>query len=66
MTTTIKYYGVDFVLCKPHTIELLKEEIQREEWERSAQEAIQRAYSEGDWALFSDLYKDLYGVRPRW
>ena len=20
----------------------------------------------GDWDLYSDLYKDLYGVRPRW
>ena len=64
--TTINYRGVDFVLCKPHTIELLQEEIHREEWERSAQEALERAYSEGDWDLFSDLYKDLYGVRPRW
>ena len=66
MTTTINYYGVNFVLCNPDTIALIKEELQRDEWERSAWEAIQRAYAEGDWDLYSDLYKDLYGIRPRW
>ncbi len=66
MTTTINYYGVNFVLCNPETIALIKEELQRDEWERSAWEAIQRAADEGDWDLYSDLYKDLYGIRPRW
>ena len=66
MTTTINYYGVNFILCNPETIALIKEELQREEWERSTWEAIQRASAEGDWDLYSDLYKDLYGIRPRW
>lgn len=21
---------------------------------------------EGDWSFYSDIYKDVYGVRPRW
>lgn len=35
------------------------------EWRRKALVWLQKAYEEGDWGLYSDLYKDLYGVRPR-
>ena len=64
--TTLVYNGVTFTLCNPQTIALLHEEMRREEWERSTWEAIQKASAEGDWDLYSDLYKDLYGIRPRW
>jgi hypothetical protein len=40
--------------------------MEREEWEIATYKAIQRAYEEEDWDLYSDLYKDLYGIRPRW
>lgn len=36
------------------------------DWERQAREALLEAYRNGDWGLYSDLHKDLYGVRPRW
>lgn len=64
--TTLIYKGVTFTLCNPQTIALIREEIEREEWERSTWEAIQRASANEDWDLYSDLYKDLYGIRPRW
>ena len=64
--TKIEYYGVNFILCKPQTVALLREEIEREEWEISARKALERALANEDWDLYSDLYKDLYGVRPRW
>lgn len=28
--------------------------------------SLEYAADRGDWDLYSDLYKDLYGVRPRW
>lgn len=64
--TKIEYYGVNFILCKPQTVALLREEIAREEWEISARKALERALADEDWDLYSDLYKDLHGVRPRW
>ena len=64
--TTINYNGVNFILCNPQTIAFIREEMEREEWEIATYKAIQRAYEEEDWDLYSDLYKDLYGVRPRW
>jgi hypothetical protein len=64
--TKIEYYGVNFILCKPQTVALLREEIEREEWEISARKALERALADEDWDLYSDLYKDLHGVRPRW
>jgi hypothetical protein len=64
--TKIEYYGVTFILCKPQTVALLREEIEREEWENSTRKALERALANEDWDLYSDLYKDLYGVRPRW
>ena len=30
------------------------------------QECRKVAEETGDWSVYSDLYKDLYGVRPRW
>jgi hypothetical protein len=64
--TKIEYYGVTFILCKPQTVALLREEIEREEWENSTRKALERALANEDWDLYSDLYKDLYGIRPRW
>lgn len=64
--TTINYNGVNFILCNPETIAFIREEMEREEWEIATYKAIQRAYEEEDWDLYSDLYKDLYGIRPRW
>lgn len=64
--TKIEYYGVNFFLCKPQTVALLREEIEREEWEIATRKALERALADEDWDLYSDLYKDLHGVRPRW
>lgn len=64
--TKIEYYGVTFILCKPQTVALLREEIERDEWENSTRKALERALANEDWDLYSDLYKDLYGIRPRW
>lgn len=66
MITVIEYYGVTFTLCNPQTIAFLREEIERDAWEVDTQKAIDRAFEEGDWDLYSDLYKDLHGIRPRW
>ena len=32
--------------------------------ERELFAALQAAKAAGDWSLYSDLYKDLYGIRP--
>lgn len=64
--TKIEYCGVTFILCNPKTVATLREEIEREEWEISARKALERALAEEDWDLYSDLYKDLHGIRPRW
>lgn len=34
-------------------------------WYETAFICLQEAYKSGDWDLYSDLYKDLFGVRPR-
>jgi hypothetical protein len=64
--TKIEYCGVNFILCKPQTVALLREEIEREEWEIATRKALERALADEDWDLYSDLFKDLHGVRPRW
>lgn len=64
--TTINYNGVNFILCNPETIAFIREEIEREEWEIATRKALERALANEDWDFYSDLYKDLYGVRPRW
>jgi hypothetical protein len=66
MTTIIKYCGVTFTLCHPQTVALLREEMEREEWEIATRKALARALADEDWDLYSDLYKDLHGIRPRW
>ncbi len=33
-------------------------------WYEAAFICLQNAYESGDWDLYSDLYKDLFGVRP--
>ena len=54
------------------TIEVLEEERRAIEDERRAWEDMQRAYEIAcksndpmDWDIYSDLFKDCYGVRPR-
>jgi hypothetical protein len=47
-------------------VALLREEIEREEWEIATRKALERALADEDWDLYSDLFKDLHGVRPRW
>ena len=64
--TKIEYCGVNFILCKPQTVALLREEKEREEWEIATRKALERALADEDWDLYSDLFKDLHGVRPRW
>lgn len=29
-------------------------------------ELAEEAHRTGDWSVYSDVYKDIYGVRPRW
>lgn len=55
------------------TIQTLEEERKAIEDERNAWEnmhkALERAEQSNDpvdWAIYSDLYKDCYGVRPRY
>ena len=38
-------------------------------WERQVDEALEVARKSGDptaWEVYSDLYKSVYGIRPRW
>ena len=35
-------------------------------YERQLMEEEAVARATGDWSVYSDLYKDLYGIRPRW
>lgn len=34
------------------------------QWERDALRWLREAAEAGDWSFYSDLHKDLYGVRP--
>lgn len=34
------------------------------EWEENAHRWLREAAEAGDWSLYSDLHKDIYGVRP--
>ena len=54
------------------TIETLEENLREIEDERRAWEDMHRAYEIAcesndpmDWSIYSDLYKDCYGCRPR-
>ena len=35
-------------------------------WEDKARVHLAELYVKGEYDLYSDLYKDVYGVRPRW
>lgn len=55
------------------TIEVLEEERKAIEDEQRAWDNMQEAYKIActtndpmDWSIYSDLYKDCYGVRPRY
>ena len=54
------------------TIEVLEEECKAIEDERRMWENLDRAYRRAcesndpiDWSIYSDIFKDCYGVRPR-
>lgn len=40
-------------------------EVERMDWEDELREALRDAADAEDWDLYSDLFKDLYGFRPR-
>lgn len=42
------------------------EAAENERLEAGLREALAYAEEVGDWDMYSDVYKDLYGVRPRW
>ena len=46
--------------------ELAEVQVMLEErrWERQMRKAIEEAYENEMWDFYSDLYKDVYGVRP--
>jgi hypothetical protein len=43
----------------------LEAEARAEALEEALREGLEAARKAGDWDLYSDLHKDLYGVRPR-
>ena len=43
-----------------------EKELDEIRWEKEAYRLLEEAYNNEDWDFYSDLYKDLYGVRPRW
>ena len=61
--------GVTFHLTN-ETADTIQRELKAYEEERfferqlREEEAVARAT--GDWSVYSDLYKDMYGIRPRW
>lgn len=44
----------------------IEAEVERIAWEDEIREALIKAADMGDEDLYSDLYKDLYGIRPKW
>ena len=68
--TTLKINENITCYLTPATANKIKAEIEAER--REAEErmqlfkALERAAANEDWDFYSDLYKDLYGVRPRW
>lgn len=38
--------------------------LEERRWERQMRKAIEEAYENEMWDFYSDLYKDVYGVRP--
>ena len=38
--------------------------LEKRRWERQMRKAIEEAYENEMWDFYSDLYKDVYGVRP--
>ena len=41
-----------------------EDEVAAVQWERDALGWLKEAAEAGDWSFYSDLHKDLYGVRP--
>ena len=41
-----------------------EDEMAAVQWERDALRWLKEAAEAGDWGFYSDLHKDLYGVRP--
>ena len=71
--TTMMIKGVRFTVTDTTAAEIKRDldayETERREFERDRDdlanaEAIAR--ETGDWSYYSDVYKDIYGIRPRW
>lgn len=62
----IIYHEVTFTLYSDEAIEIVTNAIDEEEFEQSLRNGIESAILAKDFDLFSDLYKELYGIRPRW
>lgn len=45
--------------------ELAEREAEHNAWLRDMAD-LEAARNSGDWDYYSDVYKDIYGVRPRW
>jgi len=43
-----------------------EDEVADAQWERDALDWLRQAAEAGDWGFYSDLHKDLFGVRPHW
>ena len=73
MKTTIISEGITLTATRKTTNRIttrLEQERKRVEDEQfffnQLQECRKVAEETGDWDVYSDLYKDYYGVRPRW
>lgn len=70
--TTMMINGVRFTLTA-ETAEEIRKAMEAEEAERRAtmqdyedlRDAAKAGWETGDWSYYSDVYKDIYGVRPR-
>jgi len=47
------------------TIRTYEAEKAERQWRRDALRWLNEAAEAGDWSFYSDLHKDLFGVRPR-
>lgn len=52
--------------CSARFARRLREEIAEDRAEKALRNALEEAFRAQDWALYSDLHKEVYGVRPKW
>lgn len=55
--------GITLTASK-EVIRQYEDEVAAVQWERDALRWLREATEAGDWSFYSDLHKDLYGVRP--